>query len=79
MLLEKIKQDLERLNEDQLKQVEGFIALIALQSHSADSLVPLWKRTTPAERAKDLEEWASQFPKTGGSLPDEAYDRENIY
>ncbi|MBD1843162.1 hypothetical protein H6F89_07045 [Cyanobacteria bacterium FACHB-63] len=77
MLKEEVKQEIDKLNDDQLKQVESFIASIKLQAEKSSA--PLWQRTTPAERAKDLEEWASQFPLTGGSLPDEAYDRENIY
>lgn len=77
MLKEKVKQEIDKLNEDQLRRVEIFIASIQLEAEK--SSVPLWKRTTPAERARDLEEWASQFPKTGGGLPDKACDRENIY
>lgn len=77
MLKEKVKEEIDKLNDNQLKQVESFIASIQLEAEN--SAVPLWQRTTPAERAKNLEAWASQFPPTGGSLPDEAYDRENIY
>lgn len=79
MLREKIKQEIDKLNDEQLKQIESFIASIEVQSNPSDSPISVWKRTTPVERAKDLEKWASQFPKTSGSLPNEAYDRESIY
>ena len=79
MLKEKLKQEIDALTESQLKQVESLIASIKLQADQHSTALPLWQTATPAERAKDLEKWASQFPETGGGLPDAAYDRESIY
>jgi hypothetical protein len=79
MSREKLKQDIDRLNEVQLEQVEQFIADMQLQSEQPKKPLPFWQTATREEWLKDFREWTTQFPKTGGGLPDEAYDRESIY
>lgn len=80
MLREKLKQELDKLNEDQLKKVANFISLMESQSSKvASSFVPLWQKATPTERAKEFRNWISQLPTTSVSLPDEAFSRECIY
>jgi hypothetical protein len=79
MLREKVKQEIEQLSEDQLKQVESFIAAIQVQSEQSQKPKRFWETATQEEWLKDFREWTQQFPKTGGSLPDEALDRESIY
>ncbi|WRH65461.1 MAG: hypothetical protein RSE13_16485 [Planktothrix sp. GU0601_MAG3] len=80
MLREKLKQELDKLNEDQLKKVANFISLMESQSSKVtSSLVPLWQKATPTQRAREFRDWISQLPKTSVSLPDEAFSRECIY
>jgi hypothetical protein len=68
MLREKLKQELDKLNEDQLKKIADFIAFIEFQASLAESSAPFWQRATPAERVRDFREWVSQLPKTSPSL-----------
>ncbi|MBD1896868.1 hypothetical protein [Coleofasciculus sp. FACHB-129] len=79
MLREKLKQDLDKLNEEQLKKLADFIAFLEFQSRRVESSVPFWQRETPVERARELREWVSQLPKNSPSLPDEAFSRDSIY
>lgn len=79
MLREKLKQELDKLNEDQLKQISDFIAFIEFQAMQAKSSAPFWLSATPTERARDFQEWVSQLPQTHLSLPDEAFNRDSIY
>lgn len=79
MLREKLKQDLDKLNEEQLKKIADFIAFVEFQSRQVESSVPFWQRATAAERARELNEWVSQLPKNSPSLPDEAFSRDSIY
>lgn len=79
MLQEKIKREIDSLDEEQLKQVESFIASIKLQSDQSQASLQPWHSVTPEEWAKSFQEWTSQLPRTGVSLPDEAFDRESIY
>ena len=79
MLREKLKQDLDKLNEEQLKKIADFIAFVEFQSRQVESSVPFWQRATPAERVRELREWVSQLPKNSPSLPDEAFSRDSIY
>ncbi|MUG95264.1 hypothetical protein F7734_24035 [Scytonema sp. UIC 10036] len=79
MLREKIKEEIDKLNEEQLQKIFDFIAFLEFQSKQVESSVPLWQKLTPAERAKDFREWVSQLPKSGVSLPDEAFSRDSIY
>jgi hypothetical protein len=80
MLREKLKQELDKLNEDQLKKIANFISLIESQSSQVtSSFIPFWQKATPTERAKEFRDWISQLPTTSVSLPDEAFSRECIY
>ncbi|MGG6268030.1 hypothetical protein ACQ4M3_15435 [Leptolyngbya sp. AN03gr2] len=79
MLKEKVKQQIDKLNEEQLKQVESFIASIELESEKTQASLQSWDAVTPEEWVKSFQQWTAQLPKTGVSLPDEAFDRESIY
>lgn len=79
MLREKVKQEIDELSEEQIKQVESFIAAIKLQSEQPHTSLRPWQTVTPEEWARNFREWTSQLPKTGVSLPDEAFDRGTIY
>lgn len=79
MLRENLKKEIDKLNEEQLKKIADFIALIEFQSKQVESSVSLGQRATPAERAREFREWVSQLPRSGVSLPDEAFSRDSIY
>ena len=80
MLREKLKQELDKLNEDQLKKVANFISLMESQSSQVtSSFVPFWQKATPTQRAREFRDWISQLPKTSVSLPTDAFSRECIY
>lgn len=80
MLREKLKQELDKLNEDQLNKVADFISLMESQSNPIRSYsIPLWQTATPAERAREFRDWISKLPTTSISLLDEAFSREHIY
>jgi hypothetical protein len=80
MLREKLKQQLDRLNEDQLKKIADFITLIESESDRVtSSFVPFWQTVTPAERAREFRDWISQPPRTNVSLSDEAFSRDMMY
>lgn len=80
MLREKLKQELDRLDEEQLQKIADFISFIESKSvRSTSSFVPLWQRATPTERAREFRDWISQLPVTSVSLSDEAFSRDRIY
>jgi len=79
MLREKVKQEIDQLSEDQVKQVESFISAIQHEAEQSEQPPRFWQTATKEEWLKDFREWTQQFPETGGSLPDEAMDRESIY
>lgn len=79
MLREKLKQKLDKLNEEQLKKIAVFIADLEFQASQVKSSIPFWQRATPTERAREFREWVSQLPKSGLSLPNEAFSRDSIY
>jgi hypothetical protein len=79
MLRDVIRQEIDKLSESQLKRIAEFIALVKLQPQAMSAKVPFWKSATPTERAQDFRVWVEQLPKTGLSLPDEAFDRSSIY
>jgi flagellar biosynthesis/type III secretory pathway M-ring protein FliF/YscJ len=78
-LREKLKQEVDSLNEDQLKQVESFIDQLHHRFEESQKRLQYLASTTPEERAREFQEWLAQFPRTGVTLPDEAFDRESIY
>ena len=76
MQLEELKQRLEKLNEPQLQLVAQFISAL---EKDADQPWNQGSETEPQEKAKAFVAWVSNLPKTGHSLPDEAFDRATIY
>ena len=79
MLREKLKREIDKLNEEQLQQIADYIASIELKSQQEILSVPLWQSLTPRERAREFQEWVSQLPKNNLSLSDEALSRDSIY
>ncbi|MBD2296299.1 hypothetical protein H6G06_23155 [Anabaena sphaerica FACHB-251] len=79
MLREKIKQELDHLDEEQLEKIADFIAFIQFQSKKFSDTTPLWQKLTPEARASEFRDWVSQLPETGVSLSDEAFSRDSIY
>ncbi|HLO87870.1 MAG TPA: hypothetical protein VK203_23075 [Nostocaceae cyanobacterium] len=79
MLREKTKQELDKLSEEQLQKIADYIAFIEFQSKQIVSSTPFWQTATPEERVRDFRQWVAQLPKSGVSLPDEAFSRESIY
>lgn len=74
-----LKEEIDRLDEEQLKKVQALITHLKKHPHSPAKHIPFWQQSTPQERAQDLQTWASQLPKNSPSLPDEAFDRSTIY
>ncbi|MFM2060348.1 MAG: hypothetical protein RLZZ507_18 [Cyanobacteriota bacterium] len=79
MLREKLKQELDHLDEEQLEKIADFIAFIQFQSQKFSDNTPLWQKLTPEARASEFQDWVSQLPETGVSLSDEAFSRDSIY
>ncbi|NEP58417.1 MAG: hypothetical protein F6K31_15595 [Symploca sp. SIO2G7] len=79
MLRDTIKQEIEQLSESQLIKVAEFISLVKLQTQQTSKNTPFWQCATPVQRVQNFRAWVEQLPKTGLSLPDEAFNRENIY
>ncbi|MGJ3247125.1 MAG: hypothetical protein ACFE0I_13775 [Elainellaceae cyanobacterium] len=79
MLRETLKQEIDRLNESQLRRIADFVALIKTQAQQLPKTIPFWQRATPVERAEDFRTWVAQLSETRLSLPNEAFDRGNIY
>ncbi|PSB01704.1 hypothetical protein [Merismopedia glauca] len=79
MLRENLKQELDKLNDDQLRKIADFIALIELQSQKVPQLSSLSQTETSIQRAKEFRQWVSQLPQDSISLADEAFSRDAIY
>ena len=79
MLRDILKQEIDRLNEGQLKRIAEFITFVKYQAQQVAIDSQFWKNATPTERVQDLQVWIEQLPKTGLSLPNEAFDRGSIY
>ncbi|MBE9115420.1 hypothetical protein IQ249_05850 [Lusitaniella coriacea LEGE 07157] len=79
MLRDVLKQEIDRLNDNQLQRIAEFLYLVKSQTQYLAQTVPFWQKATPTERAQDFLAWVEQLPKTGVSLPDEAFDRGSIY
>jgi len=79
MLRDVLKQEIDKLNDNQLERIAEFIDLVKFQTQNLAQSVPFWQRATSTERAQDFLAWVEQLPKTGVSLPDEAFDRGSIY
>lgn len=77
MLRDTLKSEIDQLSEEHLEVLAKLIEKLKAQSQYSK---PLWKRATPQERAKELRQWASDRATTQRiSLPDEAFDRGNLY
>lgn len=79
MLREDLKKELDKLNDEQLKKIADFIAFLEFQSSPASPSTPFWQRATSVERSQEFRQWVSQLPKTGSSLPNDAFSRDSIY
>ena len=79
MLRETLKQEIDKLSDSQLKRIADFIDSVKTQAQQLVQIVPFWQRATPIERAEDFRRWVSQLPKASITLPDDAFDRGNIY
>lgn len=79
MLRETLKQEIDQLSEGQLRKLADVVALIKSQAQQLAKSGLFWQRATPNERAKEFRAWVAQLPETRLSLPDEAFDRGDIY
>jgi len=79
VLRETLKQEIDILNESQLSRIAEFIDFIKSSTQNWMKTTTSVQQSTPAQRAQDFREWVAGLPKTGISLPDEAFDRESIY
>ncbi len=79
MLRETLKQEIDRLSDNQLQWIAEFVVAMKTQAGQFIKTVPLGQRTTPVEHAQDFRSWVAALPKMGVSLPDDAFDRESIY
>ncbi|AFZ29270.1 hypothetical protein Glo7428_0678 [Gloeocapsa sp. PCC 7428] len=73
MLREKLKQELDKLSDEQLKKVADFIAQYKQGTSSL-----FWQKATSAQ-TREFREWVSQLPKNSPSLPNEAFSRDSLY
>ena len=79
ILREKLKQELDKLNVEQLKKIADFIADLEFQSRQVVPSVPFWQRATPSARAREFRDWVLQLTQGSPSLRDEAFSRDSIY
>ncbi|MDV3352749.1 hypothetical protein QGP82_29015 [Leptothoe sp. LEGE 181152] len=79
MLRENLKQEIDKLNDSQLRKIADFINSVKAQAQQLAQSMPFWQRATPVERADNFRRWVAQLPKTSVTLSDEAFDRGNIY
>ncbi|MEM9155812.1 MAG: hypothetical protein AAGB13_12400 [Cyanobacteria bacterium P01_F01_bin.33] len=79
MLRETLKQEIDKLNDSQLRRLADFIDSVKIQAQQLVQVTPFWQRATPVERDADFRRWVSQLPKTSITLSDDAFDRSNIY
>lgn len=79
ILRETLKQEIDQLDADQLGEIAEFVASMKDQTQPTAKAAPFWQKATPIERAVDFRTWVAQLPKTGLSLPDDAFDRGSLY
>jgi hypothetical protein len=77
MLRETLKKELDKLNDDQLKKIADYMT--SLEPSPIPSPALPETEVTSAEKAREFRQWILQLPRNAVSLPDEAFDRENIY
>lgn len=75
MIRDNLKNEIGQLSLDELKEIAEFVASLKNRSQT----IPFWQISTPKERAENFRLWVKQLPQSGGSLPDTAFDRGNIY
>ena len=68
-----------KMTKKQLKQIAKLIQSIQVQLQKLTPSFPFGKKAVPAERSEEFQNWVSQLSKSNTSLPDEAFDRDNIY
>lgn len=79
-LRESLKQELDHFNDAQLQKVAELIAILSTQTAPiVQESVMTTTEKTATERADDFLVWVSHLPQIGRSLPDEAFDRGNLY
>lgn len=76
---ETLKQEIDQLSESQLREIADFVTTIKSQPHHFSERILFWQHATAVERAEDFRVWAAQLPHTHLSLPDQAFDRNDIY
>ncbi|MBE9040259.1 hypothetical protein IQ235_05560 [Oscillatoriales cyanobacterium LEGE 11467] len=76
-LKESLKQELDKLNEEQLKQVANFIAFVEFATTRVN--IPFWQTATPAQRAARWCESVAPRGTASPNLPDAALRRDSIY
>ncbi|ELS03669.1 hypothetical protein Xen7305DRAFT_00033930 [Xenococcus sp. PCC 7305] len=81
MLREKLKQEIDKLSEEQLIKLSDFFAIIKLQSEENQQDNDLKQKISNEERAEEFQQWTMKLPKdiNTPSLSDEAFSRENVY
>ena len=80
LLLDKLKQDLNELDEQQLQKVDQFLSSIVLESQRYNESPEFRTQVSGEDCARSFQEWVDRFGATGGvSLPDKAFDRGSIY
>ncbi|MEM7591922.1 MAG: hypothetical protein AAF383_10470 [Cyanobacteria bacterium P01_A01_bin.83] len=79
MLKDTLKQEIDNLNEEQLKQIADLIISLKVQDKNRSNLKPFWQKATPEERSQDFREWVTQLPHSNISLSDKVFDRISIY
>ena len=77
MLKEKLKQEIDKLSNQQLKIIADLMGTREFQTGKLERVAPPWQ--TPEERARDFWAWISQLPKNNPSLFDRAFSRDSIY
>jgi hypothetical protein len=78
-LKENLKQNLDRLNEEQLKQVANFIAFIEFTARRVGVNLPFWQIATPTGRVARWRESVAKRGTVSPNLPDAALHRDSIY
>jgi len=57
MLRDVLKQEIDKLNDNQLERIAEFIDLVKFQTQNLAQSVPFWQRATSTERAQDFLAW----------------------
>ncbi|MGK7903944.1 MAG: hypothetical protein AB4352_21565 [Hormoscilla sp.] len=77
MLKENLKQEIDKLSDEQLKIIADLIASREFETGKLERVASRWQ--TPEERARDFRAWISQLPFNSPSLSDRAFSRDSIY